>query len=86
MVSSVHQYIVDTESWLSRVACRASGNFFWPFSIYSSFLWSPLAGKRDIVVTILVQSMCMCLCASTIMHGFPNNLAQLLPLKRRSAI
>ena len=55
-----------------------------------------LAGKRDIGVTIL--AWCMCFRASvrlprfvrtitcTIMHGFQNNLAQLLPLRRRSAI
>ena len=55
------------------------------------YLSSPLVGKRDIVVTILVR--CMCVRPSgfvwtlpcTIMYGFQNNLAQLLPL-RRSAI
>ena len=64
------------------------------------FLSSPLAGKGDIVVTILVWCMYMRLCVHasvrpsefvraitcTIMHGFQNNLAQLLPLRRRSAI
>ena len=54
------------------------------------FLSSPLAGKRDIVVTILLRCMCVRLCVHpsgfvrtitfTIMHGFQNNLAQLLPL------
>ena len=51
-------------------------------------LSSPLAGKRNIVVTIFVR--CMCVRPSgfvrtitcTIMHGFQNNLAQLLPLTR----
>ena len=57
------------------------------------FLSSPLTGKRDIVVTILIRCMCVrpCIRASvrgpsgfvrtitcTIMHGFQNNLAQLL--------
>ena len=52
---------------------------------------SPLAGKRDIVVTILVWCMSMHLSefvrtiTCTFMHGFQNNLAQLLPLRRRSA-
>ena len=57
-----------------------------------TFLSNPLAGKRDIVVTILVR--CMSVRPSefvrtitcTIMHGFHNNLAQLLPLRRKSAI
>ena len=59
---------------------------------FGTFLSSPLAGKRDIVVTILVR--CMCVRPSefvrtitcTIMHGFQNSLAQLLPLRRTSAI
>ena len=68
------------------------------------FLSSPLAGKRDKVVTILVRCMCVrpciraCIRASmhpsgfvwtitcTVTQGFQNNLAQLLPLRRRSAI
>ena len=67
---------------------------------YFVLLSVPLAGKRDIVVTILVRCMCVRPCASasvrpsgfvrtitcTIMHGFQNNLAQLLPVRRRSAI
>ena len=69
-----------------------------PFDIFclASFLSSPLAGKRDIVVTIFVWCMCVCPCVHpsgfvltitcTIMHGFQNNLAQLLPLRRRNAI
>ena len=61
-----------------------------------SFLLSSLAGKRDIVVTIFVQCMCVHPCVHpsefvptitcTIMNGFQNNLAQLLPLRWRSAI
>ena len=57
------------------------------------FLSRPLAGKRDIFVTIFVRCMCVhpCVCPSgfvrtipcTIIHGFQNNLAQLLPLRRR---
>ena len=53
------------------------------------FLSSPLAGKRDIVVTILVRCMSERPCIQyihTIMHGFQNNLAQLLSSGRRSAI
>ena len=67
---------------------------------FSTFFSSPLAGKRNIVVAILVWCKCVrsCVCASvrpcefvrtitcTIMHGFQNNVAQLLPLRRRSAI
>ena len=62
------------------------------YSLALTFLSSPLAGKRDIVVTILVWYMCMRPCGfvqtilCTIMHGFHNNLAQLLPLRRKSAI
>ena len=54
----------------------------------SEFLSSPLAGKRDIVVTILVWCMCLCLCVhpaitGTFMHGFQNNFAQLLFSRKR---
>ena len=64
---------------------------------FVKFLSSSLAGKRDIVVTIWF-GVCACVRASmrpseffrtitcTIMHGLQNNLAQLLPLMRRSAI
>ena len=73
-------------------------------SFTTNFLSSPLAGKPDIVVTILVWCMCvrlrMRLCVSLsvrpsefvqtttcmITHGFQDNLAQLLPLRRRSAV
>ena len=56
------------------------------------FLSSLLAGKRDIVVTILVR--CMSVRPSefvwpitcTTMHGFQKNLAQLLPLRRRTIL
>ena len=53
------------------------------------FLSSLLAGKRDIVVTILVRCMSVRLSefvwtiACTTMHGFQNNLAPLLPLRRK---
>ena len=59
-----------------------------------SLFLSPLAGKRDIVVAILVRCMCVRPCVRptfvrtitcTTMHRFQNNLAQLMPLKRRSA-
>ena len=59
---------------------------------FETFLSSPLAGKRDIVVTILVRCMSVRpakivrTITFTIMHGFQNNLAQLFPLRRRSAI
>ena len=62
---------------------------------YITFQWflsSPLAGKLDTVVTIFVR--CVSVHPSgfvrtitcTRMHGFQNNLAQLLPFRRRSAI
>ena len=67
-----------------------------------SFLSSPLAVKQDIAAAIFVRCMCVCVCVcvsacgrpsgfvwtitSTFMHGFQNNLAQLLYLRRRSAI
>ena len=62
--------------------CGLFGHFYSPL-----FLSNPLAGKRDIV-TIFVR--CMFVRPSeffwtitcTIMHGFQNNLAQLLPLSR----
>ena len=56
-----------------------------------NFLSSLLAGKRDIV-SIFVRCMCVRLSGfvrtitCTIMHGFQNKMAQLLPLRRRSAI
>ena len=63
---------------------------------YETFLSNPLVGKRDIVITNSVRCMCVRQCVRpsvfvwtitcTIMHGFQNNLAQLLPLRRRSAI
>ena len=64
----------------------------------SSFLSSPLAGKRDIVVTIFSFGVCACIRASvrpsefvrtvtcTIMHGFQNNSTQLLPLRRKNVV
>ena len=58
---------------------------------FETFLSSPLEGKRDTVVTILVWCMCVhpfgfvWTITCTIMHGFQNNLAQFLFL-RRSAI
>ena len=59
---------------------------------FVDFLSNPLTIKRDIAVTILLR--CMCVCASgfvraitpTFMHGFQNNLTQLMSLRRRSAI
>ena len=56
------------------------------------FLSHLLAGKRDRVGKILVR--CMSVRSSefvwtitcTIMHGFQNNMAQFLPLRRRSSI
>ena len=65
--------------------------------LFLFFLSSPLAGKRDIVVTILF-GVCACVRASvrpsgfvraitcTFMHGFQNNFAQLLPSRRKRAI
>ena len=48
-------------------------------------------GKPDIVVTIFVRCMCMhpfgfvrTITCTIKMHGFQNNLAKLLPLRRRS--
>ena len=57
----------------------------------------PACSEQDIIVTTLVQCMCGCECivlpsrfvqaiASTFMHGFQNNLAQLLSSSSRSAI
>ena len=85
--TKINLFIFYVKSTISRKA-----------TLSFSFLSSPLAGKRDIVVTILVRCMCVrqCVHASvrpsgfvrtitcTIMHGFQNNLAQLLPLRRRS--
>ena len=63
----------------------------------TSFLSSPLAGKGGIVVKIFI-GVCACVSVSvrpsgfvrtitgTYMYGFRNNLAQLLSLRRRSAI
>ena len=59
---------------------------------FETFLSSPLEGKRDTVVTIFVRCMWVRLSefvrtiTCTIMHGFQNNLAQLFPLRRRSAV
>ena len=56
------------------------------------FLSSPLSGKRDVVVTIFVRGMSVRpsgfvqTITCTVMHGFRNNLAQLLSLRRRNAI
>ena len=62
------------------------------------FLSSPLAGKRDIVVTILVRCMCVrqCVCASIQIcpdHNLYNNAGiskqfgtVVVPLRRRSAV
>ena len=58
-----------------------SGYFLYGKDVSVPFLSSPLAGKRDIVVTIFVR--CMCVRPSrfvwtitcTLMHGFQNNLA-----------
>ena len=57
-------------------------------------LLNPLAGKRDIVVQFFLvyvhasvhPSEFVRTITCTIMHGFQNSLAQLLPLKRRSAV
>ena len=78
------EYVLEIRSYL---ACSI---------LKSQFLSSPLAGKRDIVVTIFVR--CMCVHASvrpsrfvrtitcTFMHGFQSNSAQLLSLRSRSAV
>ena len=58
-----------------------------PKGSFLLLLSSPLAGKRDIVVTMSVcPSGFVRSITCTIMHGFQNNLAQLLPLRRGSAI
>ena len=68
--------------------------------IETYFLSSPLAVKQDITVTIIFSVyLHACLSSSvragirifqaitsTFMHGFQNNLEQLLSLRRRSAI
>ena len=36
---------------------------------FETFLSSPLEGKRDIVVTILVRCMCMCPCVRPDLPG-----------------
>ena len=67
------------------------GGFF-PGLIEKKILSSPLAGKQDVVVTTFVRCMVVHpprfvrTITCTIMHGFQNSLAQLLPLRRRSAI
>ena len=58
---------------------------------------APSCGERDIVVTISVWCMCVrraCMhqyglvraITCTFMHGFQNNLAQLLPSRSRSDV
>ena len=66
------------------------------FCCVNFLLSSPLAVKGDIAVAIFVRCMCMPACirpsgfvraiTPTFMHGFQNYLAQLLFLRRRSAI
>ena len=50
-----------------------------------------LAVKRDIAISIFVQCMCASVrifrpITSALMHGFQNNLAQLLSLRRKKAV
>ena len=63
-------------------ACKAS--------TLSTFV-KPACGERDIVVTFFVGVWYVHTCinlaiASTFMHEFQNDLAQMLPLRSRSAI
>ena len=70
--------------------------FLWYFLLFSFFFFNiivePACGERDIAVTIFVR--CMCVRAPgfvwaitcTFMHGFQNNLVQLLSLGRRNVI
>ena len=85
---------------LKMYLCTLKTNILYYIEHSLSCLWflsSPLAGKQDIVLQFLF-GVCTCVSASvrpsgfvwtitcTTMHGFQNNLAKLLPLRRRCAI
>ena len=92
MLINVMPIILGTLTFMSREICVIGLPELVKSPISIVLLSSPLVGKRDIVVIILVWCMCVRppgffrTITCTIMHGFQNNLAQLLPLKRRSAI